>query len=80
MSQSRLPSSRKLPARQVVVAEDDRQRHLLRLERVGDRQVTRQLAVAAAAGGLQRPRVVADDVKDPERVCRTREMARGSSR
>ena len=59
-----------------MVAEDDGQRHLLCLERVGKRHIARQLAVVAAAGGLQRPRVVADDVKDPERVRRTREVAR----
>jgi hypothetical protein len=51
-------------------------RHLLCLKRVRKRHITRQLTAVAAAGDLQRPRVVTDDMKDPERVCRAHEVAR----
>ncbi len=76
ISQRRLPSSRKLPGKEIVVAEDDRQRHLRSLERVDQRQVSRQRVVTVVPRGSERACVIADDVKHPERVRRTPEMAR----
>ena len=76
ISHSRLPSSRKLAGSRSLWPKTIGSAHLRPLQLVGQRQTGGQGVRHAAVAGLERARIVADDVEHPEHEAGARDVLR----